>query len=498
VPRPGANIAESRLSSLDGVDIERAENVLITDTDRVELVLSSPAADHYRARSSCGSHDFRRVESGYETTVTDGLDPLKHQDCIRLLGRDAEISAPYPSAHENSYPYAHERIAQLFDHPNAPDAFVVRTAAFHVHGNLGEHGSLGAVQSRSSLVAGGAGIRVDGVVDRHLLAVDVAPTIAELLGCRTDENGLHFSTQDGKVDQRLLSNEGANQAIVFLFDGLNPNMLIDALRVGLAPNIASVLSRGTCYREGSIASLPTVTLPNHTTILTGLHPGHHGILSNQWHDRSSGELHNLLDVPQMIRACDHLLPGVETLFEVIARNDPAAFTGTTYEYADRGATWSTYGELRGGRRPAGVPPKTEPIAWATSEWAESRSDYNFISRIDTASTRQAISMIEGAADGTNPYPKFLWVNYSLTDTAGHAAGPHGAQTRDALKDTDARMGQVLAAVDTAGALADTAIFVLSDHGMEQTDPSLTGHYHPRLDETGLSYLDLDDSLIYLT
>lgn len=495
---PNLSPKEPRLGNLGAVDIERAETALVSDVDRVEMVLSSPATGRYRVRSNRGSHDFRRVESGYETTGTDGLDPLKHQDCARLLGRDAETSGWYPSAHENSYPYAHDRIAQVFDHPNAPDAFVVRTAAFHVHGNLGEHGSLGAIQSRSTLVAGGSGIAAEGMVDRHLLAVDVAPTIAELLGCRTDENGLHFSIQDGKVDHRLLSGEGADNAIVFLFDGLNPNMLIDALDAGQAPNIASVLARGTCYREGSIASLPTVTLPNHTTILTGLHPGHHGILSNQWHDRSSGESHNLLDVPQMIRTCDHLLPDVETLFEVIARNDPAAFTGATYEYADRGANWSTYGELRGGRRPAGVPPKSEPVPGATSTWAESRSDYHFISRIDTASTRQAISMIEGAADGTNPYPRFLWVNYSLTDVAGHAAGPHGAQTRDALKDTDARMGEVLEAVDAAGALKDTAIFVLSDHGMEQTDPSVAGHYHPKLDEAGLHYLDLDDSLIYLT
>jgi len=138
------------------VDIERAEHALVSDTDRVEMVLSSPDKGNFRACSSRGSHSFRRVESGYETTNTDGLDPLKHQDCIRLLGRDAEIRAPYPLAHENSYPYAHDRIAQLFDHPNAPDAFVVRTAAFHVHGNLGEHGSLASIQSRSTLVAGGA------------------------------------------------------------------------------------------------------------------------------------------------------------------------------------------------------------------------------------------------------------------------------------------------------------------------------------------------------
>ena len=35
-----------------------------------------------------------------------------------------------------------------------------------------------------------------------------------------------------------------------------------------------------------MASLPTVTLANHTSILTGAHPGHHGILHNAWYDRA--------------------------------------------------------------------------------------------------------------------------------------------------------------------------------------------------------------------
>ena len=46
---------------------------------------------------------------------------------------------------------------------------------------------------------------------------------------------------------------------------------------------------GTAYRHGAMAGLPTVTLANHTSILTGAMPGHHGILHNAWYDRSAGE-----------------------------------------------------------------------------------------------------------------------------------------------------------------------------------------------------------------
>ena len=45
---------------------------------------------------------------------------------------------------------------------------------------------------------------------------------------------------------------------------------------------------GTAYEHGAMAGLPTVTLANHTSILTGRLPGHHGILNNAWYDRAAG------------------------------------------------------------------------------------------------------------------------------------------------------------------------------------------------------------------
>ncbi len=77
--------------------------------------------------------------------------------------------------------------------------------------------------------------------------------------------------------------------IGFLFDGTNPNVLYDMAARGEAPNVARLIEMGTAYRHGAMAGLPTVTLANHTSILTGRHPGHHGILHNAWYDRSRGE-----------------------------------------------------------------------------------------------------------------------------------------------------------------------------------------------------------------
>ncbi len=44
-------------------------------------------------------------------------------------------------------------------------------------------------------------------------------------------------------------------------------------------------------------SLPTVTWPNHTTLVTGVHPGKHGVIGNSYFDRKKGEIIPLIPDP---------------------------------------------------------------------------------------------------------------------------------------------------------------------------------------------------------
>ncbi len=476
------------------MDIEVLEATLTADTARVELTARRLGEERYRVTGRDGACEFVRTAGGFETVLVEGVDPIGDRSTDRFLGAEAERSARFPAPEANAYPYARERIAAFFDHPNAPDVFVARTAAFHVHGNLGEHGSLGAVQSRAAFVAGGKGIATHGIVDRHLQAVDIAPTIAAALGCEPDGDGRYLAAQDGVADTRLLDGNPARHVLAFLFDGLNANLLVEEIEAGNVATLGALVERGTCYREGSIASLPSVTLPNHTTLLTGLHPGHHGVLSNSWYERDTDRTPNLLDFAQMPFACNHLLPGVETLFEAVARHRPGAFTATTYEYADRGADWSTWAQSRAGEPLSMLPAKDRPIPHASLDWVENERGYRFQSRIDASSTNQACALLES---GEHPTPTFLWVNYSLTDEAGHHGGPHGDEVRAALRDTDARMGEVLRAAERVGILDDTAVFMCADHGMERTDPAIVGHYRDALDAAELDYRDVDDGLIYV-
>src|SRR5262249_41026791 len=52
-----------------------------------------------------------------------------------------------------------------------------------------------------------------------------------------------------------------------------------------APNLRALAQRGVRVRE-LIPSTPSLTFPNHYTIVTGLYPAHHGIVANVMRDPS--------------------------------------------------------------------------------------------------------------------------------------------------------------------------------------------------------------------
>lgn len=67
-------------------------------------------------------------------------------------------------------------------------------------------------------------------------------------------------------------------------DGLRPDCIIEADAHGLKiPHLRRMLSEGS-YATGVHGVLPTVTYPSHTTLVTGVSPARHGIVSNTTFD----------------------------------------------------------------------------------------------------------------------------------------------------------------------------------------------------------------------
>src|SRR4029079_18463074 len=61
--------------------------------------------------------------------------------------------------------------------------------------------------------------------------------------------------------------------------------LFDEYRPNFTGGLAR-LSNGTVFRNGYQAHAATETCPGHSTILTGSHPAHTGIIGNTWVDQS--------------------------------------------------------------------------------------------------------------------------------------------------------------------------------------------------------------------
>lgn len=474
---------------------------------QIEMVLSRRSADRYRVTAPGGAVEFTRRPKDlhwcFDITDSTGRNPLGDQSTDRFLGLDAELANLYPTRELNAYPYAYEQVSQLFDSPVAPDLAVVHTASHHFNDNIGEHGSLGVVQARGPFIAAGAGIKADGIVGRHARMVDMAPTFLAVLGAEPREgtgptgeirDDAFLSRQDGNALIDLLDGSRAEHVLVFLLDGVNANVLYDAIEGGVAPSMAALAERGTTYREGVLASFPTATLANHTTAFTGVHPGGTGVVHNAWLDHRTGATPDLLLPDQLFTSMQHLRDDVETVHEAVHRNFSGAYTAVCFEFVDRGADFSSFGLVRE-HVSAYFPSHDEQLPYASQEFVESSSGYHWMSRVDTTSVIHAREQWDPASG--HPLPKFCWVSLSLTDEASHTGGPHSEMALASIRDSDARVEAVLDAVDAAGALEDTAVFLFADHGMELNDPDNNGGYGAALEQSGVACRDIADGFIYL-
>jgi predicted AlkP superfamily pyrophosphatase or phosphodiesterase len=302
-----------------------------------------------------------------------------------------------------------------------------------------------------------------------------------------------LSHQDGSVIDSLVEGPGAARHLIgFLWDGTNPNVLYDLAARGEAPNVARLIGDGTACRYGALASLPTVTLANHTTILTGSHPGHHGILHNAWVDRSTGAQVITNSPATWATSMQWLHPGVQTMHHAAKRVRPGS-TASINEPCDAGADYSTFGLVRQGQLPA-PPPGPDDLPDATERFVRPSKDYRWGSRIDHTAVEQ-FQRVWSGAEGDPPV--FTWVNFTLTDSAFHEGGPYSEMAASAVRDSDARLGRILDVVEQAGVWEDCAFFLVADHGMEESDPAVQGDWDVALAQANVAVRDEGYGFLYL-
>ncbi|MDP9164617.1 MAG: alkaline phosphatase family protein, partial [Actinomycetota bacterium] len=278
-----------------------------------------------------------------------------------------------------------------------------------------------------------------------------------------------------------------------LWDGAPSEAVLAGAASGDLPAVARLLERGCALSGGAIAEFPSVTLVNHTSALTGVGPGRHGIVNNAFYDRELGEQVVANSSATWHRAMDWLRPGVRTVFE---RLPAGATSACVNDPVDRGAGYSTFGLLRdagagGGSLSSWLPAAAED-PHASQQHVVAVADFAWGTQVDGSGLDQVLGLWR-----EGPPPSFMWWNTTLTDGAHHAGGPGSAVAAASLRDADRRLGVWLDLVASRGLLDETAVLLTADHGMQAADPTCTGDWDEALTAAGVSFRDEAYGFIYL-
>ncbi|MEX2226495.1 MAG: alkaline phosphatase family protein [Dehalococcoidia bacterium] len=517
---------------------DRAIHILLTDATagpQTDLVITH-RDDAYEVWAKRGMIRFQRFLAadggGYEYRVIEqiGENPVANQDHKALATIDEEVAASKASGfpgvdanrafiepEHNTYPFAYERIAQLFDSPNAPD-LVMNPKAYAFGRQPGQHGALDTVQARSPLVFRGPGIKKGLITDAPSRQVDVAPTIAKLCGMplidgkdvtgrTSSERGVaadvYLKRQDGRVLDEIIEPEAAGRAeraYIFLLDGLSNTELKHRLAEDpdSIPNLRRLIKDGTMFEFGSFTNFPSITWPSHNAIGTGAWGGHHDIVNPTYYLRDKREV--VTPQGQQFDTARFLGDGVETLYEAFHRvfgpwqGQQGAFTASIHEPCTRGADHATLERVVIGDRDRLREITARYEGDTSAKWLQDdQKGAHQESIVDNRGVAQAIVLY---TDESHPPPRFMFHELTLPDGVGHDYGPHSDGERTALDETDVRMGRIMDVLEAQGLLESTLFVMTTDHGMAPTDADLRANQVQAVVDAGMKAV-VPAPLVYL-
>jgi predicted AlkP superfamily pyrophosphatase or phosphodiesterase len=253
----------------------------------------------------------------------------------------------------------------------------------------------------------------------------------------------------------------ADPVLMISIDGLKPEYITHADEHGLRiPNLRRFVQEGT-YADGVIPVLPSVTYPDHTTLITGVWPAEHGIINNPLFDPN----HNLggawywyaesIKVPTLWDAAHHAgiatasvswpvsvnATSVDTLIPEFWRTNSPAIGGNDQDRYLMNAVSRPDDMLRE------MESRLGPYMPGNDTTVENG---------DTIRTRFALDILE------HKRPGFMTIHLSAMDESEHLHGPFSPEANQTLEAVDGMVGQLMQA-----ALADdpkTKVVIVSDHG----------------------------------
>ena len=237
--------------------------------------------------------------------------------------------------------------------------------------------------------------------------------------------------------------------LVISIDGLPGRYLRDP-KVNL-PTIRKLAAEGAVAEGGMVVSNPSVTWPNHTSMMTGVHADRHGVLYNGTVERNGPG-----KSPRVVFAArtQAELVRVPLLFDVLGK-------------AGMGSAAINWPCTRGSTSIAdNFPDVPEALKYTSEPLKAALDDLGYVARFDkgsavvrddawVAATREAILKRK---------PRLIALHLLNLDGTHHRHGPESPEGYKAAEGEDANVGKILDALSEAGLRDRTSVFVVSDHG----------------------------------
>lgn len=199
------------------------------------------------------------------------------------------------------------------------------------------------------------------------------------------------------------------RVVIISVDGLRP----DRALIANMPVLRQMLREGA-YTFWARTTAVSVTLPSHTSMVTGVIPGKHGIEWNRDLPLSAPVYPNVPTVMEMATRAGYVTAMVAGKSKFSALNKPGTITHVSVPLGEKGDNDSVVGEVT--------------------------------------------KVIE------TQKPELLFLHFPDVDTVGHKHGWGSAEQLAQIEKTDTQLAQVFAALDRAGVRQSTVVILSADHG----------------------------------
>jgi predicted AlkP superfamily pyrophosphatase or phosphodiesterase len=216
--------------------------------------------------------------------------------------------------------------------------------------------------------------------------------------------------------------------VLVSFDGFRADYL-DRLAL---PNFRRVIARGVRARYLRPV-FPAITFPNHYSLVTGLYPGHHGIVENSFFDPVRNAAYSFRD---QNTATDGTWYGGEPIWVTGERQGmvTACFFWPGSEAAIKGV---------------------RPTHW-------NKYDGNVSNADRVAKVLEWLRLPEASR------PHLITLYFSDIDSASHRGPVEGHDVEKAVRAMDSALGSLLDGIDALPAREQVILLLTSDHGMANT------------------------------